>query len=277
MDKRNKKYIAGCLCACITLLFFSSCTKKVTIESLLDEMASREHLSYFPEKEYKLKQASSYNRESVAKGQEGWYANYDMSHFVRVENNNNRREFVMFDQDGSGAIVRWWMTFWRAEHGILRVYLDKDSIPEIEGDPFDVVSGQMLAEIPFSQAIPDGAPVQEKGNNLYVPIPFSEHCKITYECDSLVERDNRFFPDVFYNICYREYEKETKVETFSMERLRKAKKAFDRTKEILLADFSPGEIVQTFDQEILPGDSLVFSFNEKRKGCFLFVPRYKGP
>lgn len=247
------------------LFLFNSCTKKITIESLLEEMTDRDCLTYSVDGKYQLKQASSYNRESVSSDKEGWYANYDMSHFVRVERNNNRREFVLLDQDGPGAIVRWWMTFWRAENGILRVYLDKDSIPEIEGSPLKVVSGQILAEAPFSESVPHEAPENERGHNLYLPIPYSGHCKITYECDSLVAKDGRFFPDVFYNICYRKYEAGTKMETFSMERLRQIKPALDRAKEKLLADFSSNGTLRPFNQEVLPGDSIAFAIEEKGK------------
>lgn len=238
------------------------CTQKVSIETLLNEMSNREQLTYLPEINYKLKQSSSYNRETTEKDGKGWYANADMSYFVRVENNNNRREFVLFDKDGPSAIVRWWMTFWKAENGILRIYLDNDSIPEIEGAPFDVISGQMLAEAPFSQAVPDEAPLNERGHNLYVPIPFAKHCKITYECDSLRLKDNHYWPDVFYNICYRQYEEKTKVETFSMEALQKAKPVFNQTKDELLGDFSSEKVYETIEQEILPGDSLVLIINE---------------
>ncbi|MFC2121871.1 glycoside hydrolase family 172 protein, partial [Bacteroidota bacterium] len=171
--------------------------------------------------------------------------------------------FVLFDQDGPGAIVRWWMTFWKAENGILRIYLDKDSLPEIEGAPFDVISGQFLAEAPFSESVPAEAPLNERGHNLYVPITFSEHCKITYECDSLREQEKHFWPDVFYNICYREYEEGTRVETFSMEKLKKAKPFFDKTKEALLGNFSPEKIINSFNKEILPGDSIVFMVEDK--------------
>ncbi|MBN2762166.1 MAG: DUF2961 domain-containing protein [Bacteroidales bacterium] len=244
-------------------LAFVGCTEEITIESLLREMSDREQLTYFPGRQYKLKQASSYNRETVAKGEEGWYANGDMSYFVRVETNNDRREFVLFDQDGPGAIVRWWMTFWKAENGTLRIYLDHDPIPEIEGAPFDIISGGMLAEAPFSQSVPDAAPLNERGHNLYVPIPFNKHCKITYECDSLIEKDNHYWPDVFYNICYREYENGTRMETFSLEALQKAKQSFDETRAALLADFLSEKIIKNFDQEVLPGDSILFSINEE--------------
>ena len=235
-----------------------ACSKTVTVESLLQEMSDREQLSYMPGQEFKLRQASSYNRETIEPGNRAWFANADMSYFVRVEKNNNRREFVLFDQEGPGAVVRWWMTFWRAEKGTIRIYLDKDSMPEIEGSPFDVISGQMLAEAPFSQAVPDEAPLNERGHNLYVPIPFSKHIKITYECDSLREQDKHYYPDVFYNICYREYQKKTKVKTFSLKGLQQAKPELDRAKGILLSDFSAGKIKETFNKVVLPGDSLVF-------------------
>lgn len=257
------KYKTKSVIFIVLLILGCACNSSVTMESLLQEMSNRKFLTYFPEQKYKLKQASSYNRETVSIGEDGWYANGDMSYFVRVENNNNRREFVLFDQEGPGVIVRWWMTFWKAEYGTLRIYLDNDSIPEIEGGPFDVISGQMLAEAPFSQSVPDEAPLNERGHNLYVPIPFAKHCKITYECDSLIEKDDHFLPDVFYNICYREYKEGTKVETFSTEALQKAKHSFDQTKRILLADFTSDRNAETFDQEILPGDSLVFSITEK--------------
>jgi hypothetical protein len=100
----------GCLIlAC--LLFYSCSTKKVSLNVLLDEMTRRENLSYFPENQYSHRQYSSYNPASVSPGEKGWFENFDMSHFLRVETNSGRREFVMLDAEGPGAIVRWWMTF----------------------------------------------------------------------------------------------------------------------------------------------------------------------
>ncbi len=262
LNKNDMRFIIGSLLLIISFLS-SSCIRSVNIKSLLDEMSDRENLTYLPEPKYQLKQASSYNRETIAPDEPGWYANGDMSHFVRVENNSNRREFVLFDQEGPGAIVRWWMTFWRAENGVLRIYLDNDTAPEIEGAPFDLISGQMLAEEPFSESVPDAAPLNERGHNLYVPIPFAKHCKITYECDSLRPRDNRFWPDVFYNICYREYEEGTTLETFSVLKLKNTKKSFEWTKEKLLAELNPPGKTEKFNLEVQPGDSAVFAFDKE--------------
>jgi len=235
-------------------------------------MTGRKGMTYFPEQEFKLKQFSSYNRKTVGLGQDGWFENEDMSHFIRVEENQGRREFVMFDHNGPGAIVRWWMTFWKAEDGILRIYLDNNPEPEIEGPPFEVISGQLLAPEPFSQSLPSDAPLNERGHNLYFPIPYSDHCKVTYECDSLREKEHFYWPDVFYNICYREYPKEVKVETFSLKGLIEIQEEIALAGKQLMENFSSSGIAETFDTEVLPGDSIVFRFNDKSKAIdFLSV------
>ena len=98
--------------AVICCLIPISCSRdEVTLSSLLADMADREALTYFPGRHYVHRQFSSYNRESVSKDKDGWFANFDMSHFLRVENTGGRREFVMFDAPGPGAVVRWWDDF----------------------------------------------------------------------------------------------------------------------------------------------------------------------
>jgi len=195
----------------------SGCKKeKVTVQSLLYEMANRERLTYLPENIFSHKQFSSYNRASVSPQDSGWFANLDMSHFIGSVQNNGRREFVMFDADGPGAIVRWWMTFYKAQEGIIRIYIDNHPVPVLEGTPYSLLSGSIIAGYPFSASVQKGAPLGEEGrsydHNLYFPIPFSKHCKITYECDSLVRKydyegipvdTGYYWPDVFYNICYK--------------------------------------------------------------------------
>jgi hypothetical protein len=262
---KDKLICAGWL---ILAVLLCSCSKKVTLQSLIREMADRENLSYFPEKQYRLVQCSSYNRESIVPGREGWFANEDMSHFIRVEMNRGRREFVMFDTSGPGVVVRWWMTFYMAQYGILRVYLDKDTVPSIEGRADEILSGNMLAGPPFAVSVHRGVQIREKGrdldHNLYLPIPFASQCKITFECDSLVMiRKNFYSPDVFYNIDYRKYEAGTDIETFSMNRLLKIRPLLNKTGEELLGETKPPDQEIGFDQEILPGDSFLVKINRK--------------
>jgi hypothetical protein len=247
----------------LSVLFFSGCSNKITQDSLAKEMADRKQLTYFPETPYILKQSSSYNRQSVGPDKEGWYANGDMSYFLREEENGGRREFVMFDTAGPGAIVRWWMTFYRAQDGVIRLYLDHEPEPAIEGHPYEVLSRGLLAPAPLSVAVPHEAPEEERGNNLYVPIPFAKHCKITYENDILELKDGHLWPDVFYNICYREYGAGTRVESFSKKAL--TQRAFEETKESL-ENFKPHNSYEIdLEGEIVPGESASLQFEEKGK------------
>lgn len=256
----------GCV---FLLVILCGCTRHdVTVSSLLTEMADRQSLTNYPEPEYRLRQASSYNRLSATEGNTDWYANNDMSHFIRIDSVNGRREFVMLDEDGPGAIVRWWMTFYRAYNGIIRIYLDNDTVPVIKGKPDNVLSGNAIAGYPFSVSLQKGAPVGEIGrdydHNFYFPIPFSKHCKVTYECDSLVmlyEYEGKavpegyFWPDVFYNICYREYKPGTRVESFTTGSMEAIRDLIDKTGDNLLGIPGDKKDKETIGTIIAPGDS----------------------
>ena len=168
---------------------------KVTLDSLVEEMVDRRELSYYPQQVFRHQQFSSYNRASVSPDKDGWYENFDMSHFLRVDTMDGRREFVMLDAAGPGAVVRWWMTFYKAQSGMLRVYIDGDTHPVMEGTPDELLSGPLLAPAPLAVSVQEGAALGETGrdfdHNFYVPIPFARHCKITYQCDALVLRHER--------------------------------------------------------------------------------------
>ena len=270
------------------LLLCCCSSDKITTESLIQEMISRENITYFPEKSYKLIQSSSYNRASVAPEKDGWFANADMSHFIRVEDTEGRREFVMMDVSGSGAIVRWWMTFYKAQNGIIRIYLDKSSKPVIEGSPDDLLSGTLLAGHPFAVSLQEGAPIGEEGrdydHNFYFPIPFSTHCKVTYECDSLrilydyegtPVPEGYYWPDVFYNICYRLYSEGTQAESFSLENLKDLKSLLEEAGTSLIMNDPVAEEEMTFDRHIVPGDSLVVTGEYKNRALVRLLVELK--
>lgn len=260
------------------ILLCCGCKTKVTLDSLLVEMVDRKNLSYFPGHPYKHQQFSSYNRASVSPEENGWYENFDMSHFLRVETNNGRREFVLLDAEGPGAIVRWWMTFYKAQHGTLRIYIDKDTVPLIEGAPNEMLSGRLLTQPPLAVSVQAGAYLGEAGrdydHNLYVPLPFARHCKITYECDSLVllfdlegkvVEKGYYWPDVFYNIGCRFYKHDTKVESVTRQRLMKARPLLEKAGKSLENNVVNSVIKQDFDQIILPGDSLELKFRQNER------------
>ncbi len=252
--------------AMILLLLCTSCGRTITFSSLIREMTSRESLTYFPEQSYKHKQFSSHNPASVSPEEKGWFANEDMSHFIGVEQNEGRREFVMFDADGPGAIVRWWMTFYIASDGIIRVYLDDDNDPVLSGRPDELLSGDMLAGPPLAISVHKGVTITEKGrdldHNLYLPIPFARHCRITYECDTLkLNKEGYYFPDVFYNIGYREYKAGTGVKSFSTQALRKSGTIIAEANRSLCSGRVEPDEEKSFNTVIRPGDSVSVRFD----------------
>jgi hypothetical protein len=218
------------------VVIFSGCTgKKVDFEQLLIEMTDRTELTYFPENNYQLKQFSSYDRNSVSPDSLGWFANADYTQFIREEQNAGRREFVLLDADGPGAVVRWWMTFAGegASKGTLRIYIDRNETPVIEGNVLEILSGSFLAPAPLASSVSPETDYQQRGHNLYLPIPYSQHCKITYECDAVRFENNRWRPSIYYNINYRTYGPDVEVESFSQEVLERAKSAIQETAEKL--------------------------------------------
>ena len=103
--------------AIILQAFFFSCyslstpivhaNEKVTLKSLLQEIVKRDNIAQFPLPEYTCRQSSSYDRDSVSPNQqETWYANWDRSQFIRIEEKDGRKEYVMHNAKGPGAIVR---------------------------------------------------------------------------------------------------------------------------------------------------------------------------
>ena len=196
----------------------------ITLESLLDEMVDRARLARWPDPAYTCRQASSYDRASVSPDDEGWYANWDRSHFVRTEERDGRTEHVLMDAEGPGALVRFWAT-WHGprgqpfSNGTLRVYLDGGAAPAIEGPIADVIDGGLLAGPPLSQGVSPLTDHARRGHNLYLPIPYAKRCKVTYATPAFIDTGGKTGEALYYQINYRTYEKGTEVETFRRDRL----------------------------------------------------------
>ena len=144
--RASRKSIEGLLLAtCLLVVFFSTgsltrAAEPVSLQSLLRDMIDRDRLAQTPAPPYVCRQFSSYDRDTKGVDEPGWFANWDRSQFVRVEENAGRKEYVMLDAAGPGAIVRFWGT-WHGprkdgglepfSNGTLRVYLDKQPEPVI--------------------------------------------------------------------------------------------------------------------------------------------------
>lgn len=208
----------------------------ITLETLLREMTDRDRIANFPSPSYICKQFSSYDRETVSPDDRGWFANRDCSQFIRVEENRGRKEYVLMDADGPGAIVRFWMTF-PGDHsgkGTMRIYFDGRETPCIEGTPFEIISGGLLSAAPLSSSVSELNAYENRGHNLYVPLPYAKHCKITYESEHNVgpfaENGDEL---IYYNINYRCYQPGTEVVTFSMTELKGAEETLHKVLQIL--------------------------------------------
>ena len=225
MSILNRRYAT-----CIQIILFLSMmninsalgqkkTEKITFGTLLEELTNRENLSIHPSGHWTQHQASSYDRLSITPNDpKGWYANQDWNNFIRTEKINGRAESVMLDVDGPGVITRFWNAGDPNFKAALRFYIDGDTIPVWEADHSGSLIGEnKLIGPPLSSRTveKDQLPINEgarPGHNLYAPIPFSKHIKITYEGPT-----NRPGPGqgIFYNINYRLYEGNVVVESLS--------------------------------------------------------------
>lgn len=52
----------------------------------------------------------NYDRLSISPDKPGWFANSDKSQFIRVEQKDGHKEYVILDEKGPGALVRFWIT-----------------------------------------------------------------------------------------------------------------------------------------------------------------------
>lgn len=215
MEKRIPFLMIAAAIFC--LLATASCKndRVITFRSLLKEMADPEAITRFPDPGYRLVQYSSYDRLSIHPDSAGWFANNDYTQFIGEEVTDGRHEYVMLEADGPGAIVRWWMTFGNANalNSYIRVYIDDVAEPVIEGMAPALLGEGLLAPWPLSSSVSPLTDPQRRGYNLYLPIPFSEKCRITLENDSIVITPERRTPSIYYNIGARLYVEGTRVES----------------------------------------------------------------
>jgi hypothetical protein len=207
----------------------------ITLESLLKEMVDRDAAARFPDPAYTCKQFSSYDRKSkTLDDPQTWFANGDSNQYLRVEevkptdgNRAGRTEWVMADMDGPGAVVRIWSA---DPKGKLRVYIDGNATPAIEALMEDVLGGKWKVASPLSQEV-------ARGWNLYLPIPYARHCKITSD-------QNGFY----YHVNYRTYAPGTAVESLTNDGLDRAREGVERT-NLTLFGKAPATLATEYHNE----------------------------
>ena len=203
---------------------------EISLTSLLNEMVDRDALARYPQPGYRLRQFSSYDRDSKSPDDpKGWFANKDATkNFIRVEENQGRREWVIVEHEAPGVIVRSWMPDQRLAPGrkspvttVLRMYLDGADTPAIEGNMLDLFNGTGPIPPPFAHPSLSSAVS-------FFPIPYARRCKITLDA-----------PPFYYIFNCREYPAGTPMRTFSMNDFRAAASLIQRVGQRLLAPALP--------------------------------------
>ena len=249
----------------------------ISLKTLLHEMTDRSVLARWPENAYTCKQFSSYDRSSHnMTDKRAWFGNFDQGQFIRQEENGGRTEYVMMDAEGPGAIVRFWMTFSGINRGqgTLRIYIDNEEKPVIEGNVRDILSGQVLCGEPLSTSVPDEAPMEERGHNLYLPIPYAKRCKVTIESPDLkITPEGKIESKtiVYYAINYRTYTSPVKVISFSAKELKKNARLIAAVNK-KLSEGTPGidtplagrESTLNLAASLAPGESRSFTIDGSR-------------
>jgi hypothetical protein len=213
----------------------------ITVESLLSEMIDLQRLTKLPDPPYTTKQFSSYDRKAKSPEEE-WFANNDRGQYLSSEEKDGRKENVMMDVDGPGTIVRIWSA---NPDSTLRIYIDGSDKPTLEG-PFKEFLGGKFPGFPSPLAGERG-----RGWNLYFPIPYAKHCKVT------IENQNGYHP--YYHINYRTYPSKTEVTSFKKEDLERLSTAITRIADKLRSPKMVGEPPEQgtkgeFDLDIKPGE-----------------------
>ncbi|HXY34234.1 MAG TPA: glycoside hydrolase family 172 protein [Planctomycetaceae bacterium] len=117
---------------------------------------------------------------------------------------------VLADMDGPGCVVRIWSANPK-DAGKIHIYLDGAQTPVIEASLVELLGGKWKTTIDGKETVPFPDPIaceRSRGYNLYFPIAYARHCKIT------IDR-----PGIYYHVDYRTYPTGTEVETFSLESL----------------------------------------------------------
>ncbi len=180
-------------------VILSPASETITTASLLREMVDFENLAREPWPPFKSASASSTSRASQAGG-EAWFDNKDVGQYVRAETREGRKEHVLADLKGPGAVTRFWSANPDWDNTV-RFYFDGEAVPQLALPLKDLFTGQIP---PFGPAF---SYISGTGGNLYYPLPYGRSLKITIE-------EKEKFPRLYYEIGYRTYGGGARVETF---------------------------------------------------------------
>jgi hypothetical protein len=169
---------------------------------------------------------------------------------------------VLADMVGPGCITRIWSANPDGA-GRIKIFLDNAKEPVIDATLQSLLAGYWKTKLGDKEITPFPDPIaceRSRGYNLYFPIAYAKHCKITIEK-----------PDIYYHVDYRTYPKGTELETFSLDALAKAHEVVDTVQD-QLTSVATGKFkkpLYTIDlkqstglgKTLEPGESMKISFD----------------
>ena len=216
----HKSILISLFLSILTTLTVAQKQPQITFNTLLRDIVDRNKLAEYPHSNYKTLQASSYNRASVSPDEPGWFADSDGVFCIRTEENNGKKEWVLMEDYGPGAITKMWAVCFyygldNTTGANLKIYLDGETEPTINTNFFQFVMGRDFVKPPLASET-------RRAGNSYLPIPYAKSCKVTMDSK------------VFYNIInYHSYPKGTAVETFNMDIYNQSKLLVDSVNTVL--------------------------------------------
>ncbi|MAQ15928.1 MAG: hypothetical protein CMN30_14185 [Sandaracinus sp.] len=193
-------------------------------ETLLEWMTDLERPSRANDLRSRSAQRSSYDRRNrTPDDPENWFANYDRGNFEKSISRGGRTEWVMLDERGPGAFVRFWTA---NPQGTLRFYIDEMDEAAIQVDLEAIADG--TAPFPFQ---PPFAYMSALGLNIYLPLAFASRMRVT--TDAGVENESTGDADLFFHVGWLSLDG-ARVESASAETLERARPVLERVAEELV-------------------------------------------
>lgn len=220
------------------LAFPASAQTEVNLAALLPEMSDLARLAKRPKPSYSAAQASSYDRNAKEPGNESWFANGDAGKFLGEETVGTRKEFVMADLKGPGALLRIWSA---NPVGVLRFYFDGETEARFAWNMADLLGGRIR---PFVDPL---AYFSARGANLYFPFPYARSLKVTVD-----NSQGDGVRGLYYHLGYRTYAPTTSVQTIDASQLKAQENAILEVAKELSIPINARKVPATDRVELSP-------------------------
>ena len=245
------------------LLIMAACagsgpgSETIDTGTLLREMTDLERLSRLDGPAYRAVQYSSYDRRSRSRDEEGWFANSDgfggepipgFEAVLKEADSAGLGEYLICDVPGPGVVQRLWTA---GLNGTVRVYLDNTASPLYEG-PAEDFFWKTTTCLSGDAGRPDSAAFRQFDAG-YFPIAFAEHFRMEW-IGNIREIH-------FYQIGIRLYEAETVVRSFRARDFDDFGTQLRQTADMLNGEPAPTGDIQFTDLTLLPGASVVLTFD----------------